>query len=140
MSSFSKYDDRCYHSLKILLLFLTTVLNKRCYIFAKGNERRLESKTWYFQSVSLSPLKPFFPCFMSQLNEKNNLYTRRKSSFNRDISNKDLICLLIKSMAENDSAIFATGCGCLTIFQFLIFASLFISIFYVVAVMSFFSK
>ena len=97
MSSFSKDDDRCYHSLKILLLFLTTVLNKRCYIFAEGNERRLESKSWYFQSVSLTrPFAAVCSCFMFQLNGKNNLYTGRKSSLNRDISNKDLILFVNK--------------------------------------------
>ena len=54
-------------------------------------------------------LTPFFSCFMFQLNEKNNLYTGRNISFNRNIWDKDLICLLIRSMAENDSASFATG-------------------------------
>ena len=72
-------------------------LNKCCYIFAEGNERRLESKSWYFQSVSLTrPFAAVCSCFMFQLNGKNNLYTGRKSSLNRDISNKDLILFVNK--------------------------------------------
>ena len=48
-----------------------------------------------FSACLAQPFETVFSCFMFQLNEKNNLYTGRKSSFNRDISKKDLICLLI---------------------------------------------
>ena len=123
----------------------TVVLNnclKQTLLYFRWRKRKETGIEVLVFSVSLAhaALAAVCSCFMFQLNGKDNLYTGRKSSLNRDISNKDVICLLIKSMAENDSTIFATRCDWLTIFQFLNLASLFISIFFVLAIMSCLSK